>query len=82
MTAKGSVRGSGDAAQQDGFYEAFVDDVVETYVGPPPDHCIFLVLRRTSGQKFAVKLSLRALDALEKSLQAAREHLARRQGVQ
>ena len=80
MMAKNSATEGGDAAQQDGFYEAFVDDVVETYVGPPPDHCVFLVLRRTSGQRLAVKLSPRALGSLEKSLQAVRDHLAQRPG--
>jgi hypothetical protein len=70
-----------DAKQSEGFYEAFIDDVVETYVGPPPDRCVFLVLRRTSEQKFAVKLSHRALDSLELSLQAVRDHLAHKQGT-
>ncbi len=71
-----------DADEDEGFYEAYIDDVVETYVGPPPDHCVFLVLRRTSGRKIAIKLTRRALDALEQNLQAAREHLARKQSAQ
>jgi hypothetical protein len=81
MATKADAPEDGITAQQDGFYEAFVDDVVETYVGPPPDRCVFLVLQRTSGQRFAVKLSPRALDALEQSLQAIRDHMAQKPGT-
>ena len=67
-------------ARHEGFYEAYMDDVLETYVGPGSEHCIFLVMQRTSGQRFAVKLTGRALDAI-KRLPAAREHFEC-QGVQ
>src|SRR3954447_1203991 len=62
MTTKHHQPEDDDRAQADGFYEAYVDDVLETYVGPPPDHCVFLVMRQTSGQRLAVKLTGRALD--------------------
>src|SRR3954468_3300621 len=81
MTTRDKRREGGDVAPEDGFYEAYVDDVLETYVGPPPDHCVFMVLRRTSGRKIGVKLTARALDALERSVKAAREHLDRKRGV-
>jgi len=71
---------TGAAVSGDGFYKAYVGDVIETYVGPPPDHCVFLVLQRTSGKRLAIKLSPRALDALEASIQGVREHLARKHG--
>ncbi len=81
MTTKHSASENDGTDRQDGFYEAYVDDVIETYVGPPPDHCVFLVLQRTSGQRLAVKLSRRALDSLEASIQGVREHIARKQGT-
>jgi len=81
MTTKHHQPEDDDRARHEGFYEAYMDDVLETYVGPGSEHCIFLVMQRTSGQRFAVKLKGRALDALEKSLAAARKHLVRCQGV-
>jgi len=80
MSATNPVSETGGAVWEDGFYEAYIGDVVETYVGPPPDHCVFLVLQRTSGKRLAIKLSPRALDALEASIQGVREHLARKHG--
>lgn len=62
-------------------HETQIENVVETYVGPPLDRCVFLVLQRTSGQKFAVKLSHRALDSLDLSLQAVRDRVAHKQGT-
>jgi hypothetical protein len=48
MATNNPVPENGGAVWEDGFYEAYVGDVVETYVGPPLDHCVFLVLQRTS----------------------------------
>jgi len=81
MVTKDKRSGPGHVVE-DGFYEAYIDDVLETYVGPPPDHCVFMALRRTSGKKLGVKLTAQALDALERSVKAAREHVERKRGVQ